>query len=315
MSKLLLARRKANDQSPDTFELLGKMLRSNPDFYTLWNYRKEILISTCSNSNIPLTTAIEHKGDYQYAVPLSQGSSLLEVELSLTAECIKKNPKSYGAWHHRLWMITHFEHSTIKELELCSLFLSSDQRNFHCWSYRRQIVTLAGAATTPHSEYLYSTQKINENFSNYSAFHHRSVYIKLLPSSSAAYRALLQTELAVVENAIYTEPDDQSAWWYRQFLLAWVVGGYDGSESSGEVPEESHGAWAARVLVEQVAVLEGLVEVEDDCKWALDALVQTRRLLASIGAEEGIESTGMGETELLQRLAEVDPSHSERYLG
>lgn len=24
-------------------------------------------------------------------------------ELVLAADCIKKNPKSYGAWYHRLW--------------------------------------------------------------------------------------------------------------------------------------------------------------------------------------------------------------------
>jgi hypothetical protein len=28
----------------------------------------------------------------------------LEKELELAAECILKNPKSYGAWHHRRWL-------------------------------------------------------------------------------------------------------------------------------------------------------------------------------------------------------------------
>src|SRR5690349_1527593 len=41
---IIFERRQQNDKSPETFELIGKLLKMNPDFYTLWNYRKEILI-------------------------------------------------------------------------------------------------------------------------------------------------------------------------------------------------------------------------------------------------------------------------------
>ena len=46
-------------------------------------------------------------------------------------------------------------------------------------------------------------QKISENFSNYSAFHHRSV---LLKASLGLSREVLESELYIVENAIFTEP-------------------------------------------------------------------------------------------------------------
>ena len=78
-------------------------------------------------------------------------------------------------------------------------------------------------------EYNYSTEKILENFSNYSAFHHRTQYILplLFPSTSptsllgADVRGagpdlngtLLAAEFELVENAVFTEPDDQSAWY------------------------------------------------------------------------------------------------------
>jgi hypothetical protein len=33
---------------------------------------------------------------------------------------------------------------------------------------------------------------------------------------------ILETEFQLIENAIYTEPDDQSAWWYNIFILQYL---------------------------------------------------------------------------------------------
>jgi geranylgeranyl transferase type-2 subunit alpha len=62
------------------------------------------------------------------------------------------------------------------------------------------------------SEWNFTTTKINANFSNGSAFHYRS---KLLH-----YRLVdVEPELELIHNAIFTEPDDQTAWWYLEYLL------------------------------------------------------------------------------------------------
>lgn len=83
------------------------------------------------------------------------GLAFLESELALVTECIQKNPKSYGAWHHRRWL---FERAAAagagfggaeglallldRELLLCTKLLDADERNFHCWNYRRFIAGL-----------------------------------------------------------------------------------------------------------------------------------------------------------------------------
>ena len=46
------------------------------------------------------------------------------------------------------------------------------QRNFHCWNYRRAVAALARVRAD--DEYAFSSEKIQQNFSNYSAFHSRS---------------------------------------------------------------------------------------------------------------------------------------------
>lgn len=80
---------------------------------------------------------------------------LYDNELSLTEHCLKYNPKSYCAWHQRVWVLTTRTNPDWKhELYLCEKYLSFDERNckfvifihfeFHICSYIKwcQYVTL-----------------------------------------------------------------------------------------------------------------------------------------------------------------------------
>ena len=60
----------------------------------------------------------------------------------MTKKCLMKNPKSYPAWFHRKWCVTKFSADVDKEVELTSEFLGLDERNFHCWNYRRYLIGL-----------------------------------------------------------------------------------------------------------------------------------------------------------------------------
>lgn len=51
-------------------------------------------------------------------------------ELEFTEFCLKSNPKSYGAWHHRRWLMKETEFKRVaEELKLCSKYLEYDDRN------------------------------------------------------------------------------------------------------------------------------------------------------------------------------------------
>ena len=43
LSSVLLSKRQKGDKSLKTLELTAKMVVVNPDFYTIWGYRREIL--------------------------------------------------------------------------------------------------------------------------------------------------------------------------------------------------------------------------------------------------------------------------------
>lgn len=57
-------------------------------------------------------------------------------------QCLTKNPKSYPSWFHRKWSFLHFPTSPISsEITLTTTFLKLDSRNFHCWNYRRFLIS------------------------------------------------------------------------------------------------------------------------------------------------------------------------------
>jgi len=354
LTALLTKMRTAGDISQQALDLTSKVLRINPDYYTLWNYRREVLLAMYGNSlglchgrmdgGMTCTAAADQaksqassSGDHRISVEL--GSTIRDQELDLSKEAIMKNPKSYGAWWHRIWIMQRFESNYKQELNLCSQFLDADQRNFHCWNYRRYVASAGNVS--PAEEFQYSTEKIEQNFSNYSAFHHRSVFILQLGHKKIeAKQAALTVELAIVENATFTDPFDQSAWWYYRFLIQWMASFFDSAVTGKTLNEsdiqEDRTEQAAEnvaqrqlslaeevcreVLQLQIENLSSLTEAEPQCKWPVDALVflltMQRELHMKqlvILSESEVDHVQLQIYEHLQRLKELDPQRVARY--
>ena len=151
-------------------------------------------------------------------------------ELSLTENALfKRNPKSYYAWHHRKWVLSNGGIENLeKELILTEQFLEADERGFHCWNYRRCV--LSKLDTCPNiekrkKEVEFTTKLIQRNFSNYSAWHERSKMLELSMTN-------IEKELKTVDTAIFTEPDDQTAWIYHRWLVSQAVDLFGGSSSN-----------------------------------------------------------------------------------
>jgi len=353
LTALLIKMRKAGDTSRQALDLTAKVLRINPDYYTLWNYRREVLLAmyggslglckermdgmACTATADQINSEVSSTGDRRISAEL--GSTIRDQELELSKEAIIKNPKTYSAWWHRIWIMQRFASNYEQELNLCSQFLDADQRNFHCWNYRRY-VAIAGNVS-PADEFQYSTEKIEQNFSNYSAFHHRSVFILQLGQTNLeAKKAALAVELAIAENATFTDPFDQSAWWYYRFLIQWMASFLDSALSGASLkdsnaPDGKDGRAAAdtaqqqlslardickEVLQLQVENLSSLTEVEPQCKWPVDALVflltmqrelHLKRLVTL--PQEGLEHVQLQIHQHLHRLKELDPQRVARY--
>ena len=114
-------KREAGELDEELLRLTEELLSQNPDHYTVWNTRREVVLQL-------LAAATED----------SSKQELFKKELHFLELCLKVNPKSYGTFLHRRWVLAQIPTPNWQqEISLCDLFLSYDERNFHCWDYRR----------------------------------------------------------------------------------------------------------------------------------------------------------------------------------
>ncbi|XP_037796273.1 geranylgeranyl transferase type-2 subunit alpha-like [Penaeus monodon] len=197
-------KRSTGTYDEEGLKVTAQLLMANPDAATLWNFRREIILAMKSDDH-------------------ESWDKLLQGELLVVENCLMKNHKSYGAWHHRCWVMENFPNPPWdKELALCDKYLKADERNFHCWDYRRFVV--ARSSKQPEDELKTSQLLIERNLSNYSAWHYRSkllplVYPPLPDTPHPVSENTLIKELQTVVEAVFTDPSDQSPW----FFLRWLV--------------------------------------------------------------------------------------------
>ncbi|KAK6171224.1 hypothetical protein SNE40_019459 [Patella caerulea] len=203
-TKKAFEKRNNREFDEEALKITGEILAVNPDFYSLWNFRKEIF------------------NDFKEKRPKEELDKAFQDELYFLETCLKVNPKSYGTWHHRSFVMETMPTPDWKrEIKLCNTFLQYDERNFHCWDYRRFVVGKASISAA--EEFEFTTEKIANNFSDYSSWHYRSKLLPILHPDkthpSGVNEEILLKEFETVQNAFFTDPNDQSAWFYHRWLL------------------------------------------------------------------------------------------------
>ncbi len=306
----------------------AKMASVNPDFYTLWNLRRDVLTRQLVQQ--------ENEDQETYSKRATQVSNF-ELELTEIA-LIKRNPKCYYAWHHRKWVIGLGYCDLRAELELCARFLERDERNFHCWTYRRCV----GQALqiSKKEEFQFTEDLIQRNFSNGSAWHQRTHCL-----SGGGNGASLTNELEKLREAIYTEPDDQSAWMYHRWILSRLLkeerstnknteifyeafmkrlgGGGCNSGSSGSsedvkqvdeqkntIGKEIDESTIDSIFETEMNMCRELINVEPTCRWPRLQLVHMIDVCQFASTNEKFK---MERISLLENLLKVDPTHAKFY--
>lgn len=167
-----------------------RLLETNPEYYTIWNYRR-LLLRSFFEEAIPSTSGAEDDSP-KYGIV----QQYITDDLRFLLPLLRKFPKCYWIWNYRFWLLAEATRllppSVVyqlwqKELGLVGKMLTLDSRNFHGWGYRRQVVSaleelsVATGSASPsmtENEFAYTTKMIESNLSNFSAWHRRS---KLIP--------------------------------------------------------------------------------------------------------------------------------------
>lgn len=344
LSEIAFRYRASRDTSPLALSLCGKLLAANPDVATLWNYLREALLLRFEGP--------ARCDDAAFRAGIAD-------QLALSAAAITRNPKSYPAWHHRQWLVERFSLgrgdggeggdesggpssapaapaviSLADELALCAKLLGADERNFHCWKYRRWVANVAharapdgaSAAAVLAAELAFTSEAVSRNFSNYSAWHART---HLLPRAAegphgvALDAAALQRELCVVQRAVFTEPDDQSPWFFRRWVVSRLSALIEGGGAAdANAAAAAEGAAAAAVLLEDLRELKKLEAADPECKWPLEAQAHTTALLARSSAFAALCAAGRVDAaaemptadaaaQMYARLAALDARHAQ----
>lgn len=286
----LLDSRDAKVYSIEVFKDTTQLLRINPEYNAGWNYRRDIIINLSSELN----------------------QKFWEEELAFSMALLKDYPKVYWIWNHRKWTLENHEDKSVKiwlrELAIVSKLLEMDPRNFHGWHYRRILVGRVEVMTgqsRDREELQYAVDNINKNISNYSAWHQKATLIPKMFNRGEIRdkKKFVENEFAYITNAIYTDAEDQSVWFYIEWFVKnnIVIDALERSELIQKLKE----------LQENVLAIN-----EDDLEfsgrhnnWCLKILIILEDIQKSLGVEFSPHSP-----EYLAQLIEADPMRKNRYL-
>lgn len=300
--------------SDETLNLTAKLLKLNPEYYTIWNHRRRILEALFAGKD---TASVE---------------GLITTDLQFLLPLLLQYPKCYWIWNHRLWLLqrtsallppTTAQTFWTQELGLVGKMLGRDSRNFHGWGYRRIVVdALRGfsindqnsSASLTESEFAYTTKMVKGNLSNFSAWHNRSKLIPLLLEERGANeddrRRLFDAELALIQSALFTDPYDQSLWFYHEFLMITLL------STAATGPTRSFAQFTnhdrEEYLATELAQVRELLEDTDDCKWIYQFLLHYSAKYLDLDAGNKAFST-LDLRQWLDQLNRLDPLRKARW--
>jgi len=159
----------------------------------------------------------------------------LKDELYLTYRVLVQSPKSYVTWAHRRFCLRTLmscdqvvgAEYVEKEIKLTETMLTAmtetqveDQgRNFHCWDHRRLVLQMDSTYSIDN-ELKLTTKLLKSSISNFSAWHYRSNLLKSKVENDSERKSIIEKELDLIMNAIFTDPSDQSIWIYYKWIIS-----------------------------------------------------------------------------------------------
>ncbi|RFU82093.1 hypercellular [Trichoderma arundinaceum] len=313
--------------SLDVFELTTKLLRQNPEYYTIWNVRRRCLIS-CLLSKATDQQASDGQEQALDTKNQESDGDVLQSEIAFTMPLLLEFPKCYWIWNFRQWLLSQaIQRLPLPvarkiwetELSLVSKMLNKDQRNYHAWGYRRLVVAqlespeLDGKSMA-EDEFAYTTKMIRLSLSNFSAWHNRSQLIpKVLQQRGAddeARAAFLVEELNLVRDGLNVGPEDQSLWYYHQFLVSQIVGDGIGQSITPALTVDEKVAY----LRHEIDEIKDLLEDYDDIKWIYEALSEYTVALERLEQRTESKSNEASDLQIwLTKLRALDPMRTGRW--
>jgi geranylgeranyl transferase type-2 subunit alpha len=317
----------------DTLQKISDLLGRNPEYYTVWNYRRRALrhqFSEAESSN---------EGDATNII-----SHLIKDDLNFLIPLLRSFPKCYWIWNYRLWLLDEARRLLPlaqarpfweQELLLVGKMLTLDSRNFHGWGYRRFLVETIRQLGTPdeakgmtQKEFAYAKKMVGANLSNFSAWHYRTkLILRILEEQGASdeerkkmldggelcclsvFEVILNLiELELIQQALI-DPYDQSLWFYHQNLMCV----FDPSMANRTMAPNLTTSERLQYLRNEIEAIQEMLDGAEDCKYIYQALIECTLLVSKVGGNLQADERDQI-LSWLSELKKIDPLRQQRWL-
>ena len=320
----------------DELALTERCLRKHPKSYPAWHHRKwcvarRVYVPRGDVSTRTETDAenAETESHTQRATGFADArgfpvASLLATELAMAQALLDLDDRNFHGWGYRRFVTFALANANDGARESTRETPETPERrrkpeaSSPTRDHDRDRATSEASEASEASaraELRYSEAKIERNFSNYSAWHHRAANLPrafagptngLGASRDGGVPAdVLANEYAFVRQAFFTEPEDQAGWMYHRWLTAQTKNANEAFAAPGE---DAAAAAAAKrdVFAGEADALRELCALEPDCKWPALTLA---RLCDLQGTEAGAAESAARFAE----LARLDPARRGFY--
>jgi geranylgeranyl transferase type-2 subunit alpha len=319
----------------DELALTERCLRKHPKSYPAWHHRKwcvarRVRVPRGDGPRRTAETESTRSNDFTNGFADARGfpvASLLATELAMAQALLDLDDRNFHGWGYRRFVTSLANDGALEtRAETRSAFRATERETpertpkpeaSSTRDHDRDRATLSDEASeaseaSARAELRYSEAKIERNFSNYSAWHHRAANLpRAFAGPTNGHGAsrdggvpadVLANEYAFVRQAFFTEPEDQAGWMYHRWLTAQTKN----ANEAFAAPGEDAAAAKRAVFAGEADALRELCALEPDCKWPALTLA---RLCDLQGTEAGAAESAARFAE----LARLDPARRGFY--
>lgn len=252
------ARVSHNDYSPELFQLTSKLLRLNPEYYTIWNVRRRCIIFSLLSEPLAGSSPSKVSPSSSPAATPTQPSASLS---SSSSTAIPPNPDSLTAGtsgttaegnakggitapsDHEIAAKQQKDADILKaELTFTIPLLLESPKCYWIWNYRLWILQkiierlpVAAARRVWEEELGLASKMLTKDRRNFHAWGYRRHVVEQLESPELEGKSMVEPEFAYTDKMIRADLSNFSAWHRRSKLIPRLLDERKATDSTRQV--------------------------------------------------------------------------------
>lgn len=125
--------------------------------------------------------------------------------------------------------------------------------------------------------------------------------------TESTYKLMFSKELELIQRALWAGSDDQSLWFYHQYLMSTFDPRYAGDSIAPDLTADERVKYVAQEFDRVQEMLDGA----EDCKWIYQSLIQLSILYKSLTTKWPLKASSV--QTWIDELLRLDPLRAGRW--